>query len=388
MVSFICNICGQNNTIAALTHEASSCSGCGSNVRLRALVYMLSVELFGEGLLLPEFPCLKAIKGLGLSDQLSYAGLLAGKFDYTNTFYDREPFIDITETHPERHGTYDFILSSDVFEHIGVPVERAFDEVYKLLKPHGVLCLTVPFSLKEETVEHFPDLHEYAIVGLSGVPMLINRRQDGALEVREDLVFHGGEGATLEMRLFSRKDLERKLTAAGFETVVFQTDPVPRFGIAYEGDWSHPMVARKSKFVLDPQMTGQLVRELCARTAQLAVLRTQCEELAQRLGVRGQQVDRLDAELAERAAWAHRLQAELDEAARTIERKHAEFEERTRWALQLKSDLEAETQSVAELRSRLDAVQSRLDELATSRWIKLGDRFHIGPRLTKQRLLL
>ena len=82
----------------------------------------------------------------------------AGKFDYINTFYDREPRIDITEPHPDRHGTYDFILSSDVFEHIGVPVERAFDEVYKLLKPHGVLCLTVPFSLKEQTVEHFPEL--------------------------------------------------------------------------------------------------------------------------------------------------------------------------------------------------------------------------------------
>ena len=56
------------------------------------------MELFGEGLPLPEFPCLPAVKGLGLSDQVSYAGTLAGKFDYTNTFYDREPRIDITAT--------------------------------------------------------------------------------------------------------------------------------------------------------------------------------------------------------------------------------------------------------------------------------------------------
>jgi SAM-dependent methyltransferase len=381
MVSFICNICGQNNTIAALTHEASSCAGCGSNVRLRALVYMLSRELFGEGLLLPEFPCLKAIKGLGLSDQLSYAALLAGKFDYTNTFYDREPFIDITQAHPERHGTYDFILSSDVFEHIGVPVDRAFHEVYKLLKPHGVLCLTVPFSLKEETTEHFPDLHEYAIAALSGAPVLINRKKDGTLEVREDLVFHGGEGATLEMRLFSRKDLERKLTAAGFETVSFLTEPVPRFGIAYEGDWSLPMVARKGQFVLDPKGAGQLVRELSARTAQLIILRKQCEEATHLLELRGVQVDRLDVDLAERAVWAHRLQAELDETARTLE-------ERTHWALQMKSELEVEAQSMAELRSKLDTVQNKLNDLATSRWIKLGDKLRTGPRLTKQRLLL
>ena len=49
------------------------------------------------------------------------------------------------------------------------------------------------------------------------------------------------------MRLFSRKDLERKLAAAGFETIIFQTEAVPRFGIAYEGDWSLPMVARKGR---------------------------------------------------------------------------------------------------------------------------------------------
>ena len=145
MVSFVCNICGQTNTIEALDHEASSCGGCGSNVRLRALIYLLSKELFGDGLALPGLPRLRCVKGLGLSDQLNYADRLARAFDYTNTFYDREPRLDITEAHPDRYGTYDFILSSDVFEHIAPPVERAFDEAYKLLKPHGVLCLSVPF---------------------------------------------------------------------------------------------------------------------------------------------------------------------------------------------------------------------------------------------------
>jgi 2-polyprenyl-3-methyl-5-hydroxy-6-metoxy-1,4-benzoquinol methylase len=287
MVSFQCNICGQDNTVAALGHEASSCAGCGSSVRLRALVYTLAMELFGEGLPLPEFPNLPAVKGLGLSDQVSYAAILGGKFDYTNTFYDREPRIDITEPHPDLHGTYDFILSSDVFEHISVPVERAFDEAYKLLKPHGVLCLTTPFSLQEETAEHFPDLHDYTIVSLSGAPVLVNRKKDGTLEVRDDLVFHGGAGATLEMRLFSRKDLERKLRAADFEAVVFQTEGVPRFGIAFEGDWSLPLVARKGEFVFNRQAAGQLVREFCARSAELTELRKQCADLTSRLDLRG-----------------------------------------------------------------------------------------------------
>jgi hypothetical protein len=125
---FLCNICGRNNTIDVLQQEESSCTGCGSNVRLRALMHLLSMELFGDGFILPDFPRLSGIKGLGLSDQASYAEPLAEKFDYTNTYYDREPRFDITEAHPDRYGTYDFILSSDVFEHIEAPVERAFDE--------------------------------------------------------------------------------------------------------------------------------------------------------------------------------------------------------------------------------------------------------------------
>src|SRR5260370_6983573 len=121
MVSFTCNIWGHDKTVATLGHEASSCAGCGSSVRLRALVYTLAMELFGEGLPLPEFPNLPAVKGLGLSDQVSYASTLAWKFDYTNTFYDRQPRIDITEQHPDLPATYDFIPSSDVFEPFSLP---------------------------------------------------------------------------------------------------------------------------------------------------------------------------------------------------------------------------------------------------------------------------
>jgi hypothetical protein len=219
-------------------------------------------------------------------------------------------------------------------------------------------------------------------VDLSGAPVLINRRTDGTLEVRDDLVFHGGHGATLEMRLFSRKDLERKLTAAGFETILLLTDAVPRFGIEYEGDWSLPMVARKGEFVFDRQAAGQLVREFCARTAELTELRNLYDDVKARLDLRGQQVDRLDAELAERAAWALKLQQELDEAGRTLEHKQSEFDERTRWALQLKSELDSSAQSIAELRSKLETLQNQINAIAHSRWIKLGNKLGAGPRLT------
>src|SRR5256886_10727072 len=329
MFSFVCNICGQQNSVTVLQHEESSCSGCGSNVRLRALVYLLATELFGDEFLLPEFPVLPAIRGLGLSDQASYACTLARKFDYINTYYDREPRLDITEAHPERYGTYDFILSSDVFEHIAPPVSRAFDEACKLLKPHGVLCLSVPFSLAESTAERFPELHEFALISLAGSPILINRTKDGALQIRDDLVFHGGVGATLEMRLFSQKDLRSNLIAAGFREVRFLSEPVPRFGIAYEGGWSLPMLARKQEFTFDRRATGQFAREYNARTRELADALNRYEEASDRLEQCGRHIDRLDTELAERGAWAASLESELDEAKRNLSRVQSEFDERT-----------------------------------------------------------
>src|SRR5450631_1926343 len=246
MISFTCNICGTGNALEEIPWEDPTCSGCGSNVRMRALIYMLSIELFGAARTLPEFPKDKKIRGFGLSDALLYATPLGEKVDYTNTFYDRQPYLDITQPHPEEYGTYDFILSSDVFEHVATPVERAFEEAYRLLKPQGVLCITVPSSgADEDTVEYYPDLHEYSIVELGGEHVLVNRKKDKTLEVHQSLEFHGGIGATLVMRQFSQRDLAGKLRGSGFTQVVYQTESVPAFGIVLVGNWSLPLVARK-----------------------------------------------------------------------------------------------------------------------------------------------
>jgi SAM-dependent methyltransferase len=377
MLSFLCNICSEANTVATLDYERSSCVACGSNVRLRALVCMLSKELFGDGLALNDFPVLPGVKVLGLSDQQSYAGLLEKKFDYTNTFYDREPRLDITEPHPDLYGTYDFIFSSDVFEHVAPPVEHVFREVYKLLKPHGVLCLSVPFSLNDRTIERFPELHEYAVVNLAGSAVLINRSADGKLQILDDLIFHGGVGATLEMRLFSQRDLKRELLDAGFREVLFQTEPVPRFGISFEGEWSLPLVARKNEFMFEKHTVGQFALEYCARIAELTNLRRECDSLVARLEQRNHQVDRLESELSDRGVWGVKLQEDIERAWQDLARVQADFEERTKWALQLRNEAETEARIAAELRDQLNSI-------AESRWIKLGNKFGLGPKLCKQ----
>jgi SAM-dependent methyltransferase len=260
MVSFTCNICGTHNNVQHFATEPASCA-CGSNVRLRALIYLLSMELFGQSLNLPDFPRVKAIRGLGMTDNECYARILADKFDFTNTYYDREPRFDFTESHPALEGQYDFILSADVLEHIAPPVERALDEVCHLLKPHGFLGITVFCNPLDRMREHFPDLNEYRLVRLGNATVLVNRRRDGSLEIREDLIFHGGPGATLEMREFGIGELQAKLLGAGFHGVHFLTENVPEIGAIFDHDVSQPLIARKLPFVLDNCARTQILQE-------------------------------------------------------------------------------------------------------------------------------
>ena len=54
------------------------------------------------------------------------------------------------------------------------------------------------------------------------------------------LVFHGGEGAPLEMRLFAEDDLVNHLTAAGFAAVTIYREPVFKYGVYWPQPWSLP----------------------------------------------------------------------------------------------------------------------------------------------------
>jgi SAM-dependent methyltransferase len=112
---------------------------------MRSMVHVLSLELFGECLVLPDFPERPDLIGIGMSDWDAYAIPLAGKLGYTNTYFDRKPALDITHVPEEMVGTLDFILSSDVFEHVQPPVAKAFENARRLLKPNGVFVFCVPY---------------------------------------------------------------------------------------------------------------------------------------------------------------------------------------------------------------------------------------------------
>ncbi|HEX5631825.1 MAG TPA: class I SAM-dependent methyltransferase, partial [Gemmatimonadales bacterium] len=102
------------------------------------MVHNLALALHGRPLALPDFPEDRGVKGLGMSDWAGYAEPLAAKLDYVNTFYHREPRLDITDLPAEMEGRYRFLLSSDVFEHIPpAGLEAAFRNSRRLLADDG-----------------------------------------------------------------------------------------------------------------------------------------------------------------------------------------------------------------------------------------------------------
>jgi SAM-dependent methyltransferase len=196
------------------------------------------------------------LTGIGLSDAEAYASRLAARLSYRNTFFHTDPKLDIAAAPAELAARYDFIIASDVFEHVAPPVSRAFANARRLLKPGGVLVFSVPFTLDADTVEHFPELYDYRLVEVDGRWRLENRTADGRVQTFTELVFHGGPGTTLEMRIFSRAGLEREFAAAGFTATRFANEPYLPFGIVWPEPWSVPIVTRAPR---GDAATGELL---------------------------------------------------------------------------------------------------------------------------------
>jgi hypothetical protein len=237
---FTCNICNAECASETLDREQSSCHECGSNVRLRWIVHALSVELFGRSIRLKEFPVTKDIRGIGMSDPVRIAEPLVSLFEYKNTCLHREPHLDIMDPPPLE--PLDFIITSEVFEHVRPPVQIAFNNLRGLLKPGGSVIFTTPWGCDGDTTEHFPNLYDWRLVRLSSGYVLLNRTTRGTLETFDNLVFHGGPGSTLEMRVFSKKGLEANCATAGFQKIIFAED-YPEFGIEW-GGWSRGITLR------------------------------------------------------------------------------------------------------------------------------------------------
>lgn len=231
---FTCNICGKNARYPRrrMTRELASCVHCGSCVRFRSIIHTLSMALFGESLAIKDFPLRKDLAGVGMSDWKGYADRLVTKLNYVNTYYHKEPLLDIATLDAAISERYDFIIATEVFEHVSQPISVAFENAYRLLKPGGVLIFSVP-CVPGETREHFPELWKYTIGKEKDGWFLVNETRDGRKQRYDDLTFHGGPGTTLEMRLFGRDSLAKNFADAGFGQVREHHEEVEAFGIVW-----------------------------------------------------------------------------------------------------------------------------------------------------------
>jgi SAM-dependent methyltransferase len=209
------------------------------------VIRSLSLELFGDSIVLADFPKRTGITGLGMSDWAGYAETLASKMNYTNSFYHQEPRLDIMSVDESFEERFDFVISSDVFEHVPPPVSRAFSGMFRLVKPGGFVVFTAPYVKAPSTAEHFPALHAYEIIQEEAGSYLQNTTREGRVERFDNLVFHGGDGATLEMRLFAEHDILEHFSAAGFTDVRIRSEPDESAGIIWFEDWSLPLTARR-----------------------------------------------------------------------------------------------------------------------------------------------
>lgn len=231
---FTCNVCGNQTSYPRkeMMREVPSCIHCGSCVRFRSIIHTLSIELFGESLAIQDFPSRQDLVGVGMSDWDGYASRLEKKLGYVNTYYHKEPLLDITAVDPSLSNMYDFIIATEVFEHIAQPISRAFENVYRLLKPGGVFIFSVPY-VEGTTEEHFPDLYKYAIRKEKTTWVLQNETVDGGLQRYEALTFHGGAGTTVEMRLFGKTSLLENFSNAGFTEICTNNREIEAFGIVW-----------------------------------------------------------------------------------------------------------------------------------------------------------
>ena len=233
-LTFRCNICGNvctSQVSEIKKREAQSCYHCGSTLRFRTIIAALTEQLFRKMEVLPRLSEDKQIVGVGMSDVEIYAAPLRNKFSYTNTYYHKEPKLDITALKIESHNTADFVISTDIFEHVPPPVDVAFTNLYKLLKVGGVCIFSVPYRNDGDTVEHFPELYNYKLVQREGGTILANTTRDGRNQEFDNLCFHGGDGETLEMRIFSKSSLLKEIRKAGFREIRLYETSIPDYGI-------------------------------------------------------------------------------------------------------------------------------------------------------------
>lgn len=238
---FLCNSCLaiRRTSLTSDLREGLVCPSCGLNSRQRAV--LLAAQRNAK----KAFLLRKNLKIIGVSDGAPIESAFRDRFGkaYENFEFHTEPFLDITKVQDVPDSFADVVTCSEVLEHVQPPVELAFSGLYKLLKPGGLLILSVPHTgVNSMHVEHFPVMQNSKLI-FEPVPVLRGIDLQGNERKFSQLFFHGGAGATLEYRVFSETSLKENLEKAGFIKNQAQGDN-RLFGCIWE-PWSRVWIAKK-----------------------------------------------------------------------------------------------------------------------------------------------
>lgn len=232
----MCPICGGGYSLPINfnSREGKLCPECGASGRSSAIVYYTCQIAYENTKPLAEQPKRKDFRVIGLSDGAVYANVFATRFDYTNTFYHKDPKLDIRNPNSKYLGSSNLVICSEVFEHVVGETQDAFRGAFSLLKPGGHLIFTVPFVNKGESKEHYPGLLNYSTRQLSDGSWVVDLEySNGVKRTDHNPRFHGGPGLTLEVRLFNRDRILAELQEAGFVDIQVHDDNLPEHGISW-----------------------------------------------------------------------------------------------------------------------------------------------------------
>lgn len=246
MLTFTCNCCATRISsipFDELDRETGACPTCGANVRHRSILALLSIEIFGKPLDLARWPENRAFVCANVGDIGNAKDRLAQKVTFVEPPIDasHEPFLRLNGMPKGMTGTADAVVCSEVLQHV-VPFRGTLAWLNKLLKPGGLLILTVPYGF-EPTKEFFPKLHQWTVVHRKDGSQLRNVTADGKVETFDRLQPHGG--GRIAARLFGLADLRDAMKKAGYADVTVAGADNLQFGIQYRYPWGLPITARK-----------------------------------------------------------------------------------------------------------------------------------------------
>jgi len=231
---YICNVTGNVFELEDNEKERELGIRFGYNNRFRAISYVFTKLFYGDCKILTELKINKNIKGIGMTDG-PLSQIFEEKFNYTNTFYNTAPYLDIyNNDHIKNYNNLDFIISSEVFEYINPypSLNTAFDNVYKMLSNGGVLIFSVPF-IYDKHKEYYPSLYNYTIKKNNNEYVIYNKTKQNKKEIFNNVRVEEGTENIVEMRLFSKSSIIYFLEKSGFIDITFYeiTEDMNKYGI-------------------------------------------------------------------------------------------------------------------------------------------------------------